>query len=196
METKRTSFGTAGLVVGIIGVSLSFIPIINNAAFILGILAVIFGIITFIKKGSTGKAIIALICGILAVVITLAAQASAAKALDDLGKSLDDALGDHTEEILGTSVDVSFGILTVEGDYFQTAKLPVTVKNLTDEKKSFSIKIEAVDGSGNRIDDDMIFVSDLGAGQSQTKDAFTLVMDETLEKLKTAKFRVVEISMY
>jgi hypothetical protein len=36
MEKEKTGFATAALVLGIIGVVLSFIPIINNAAFVLG----------------------------------------------------------------------------------------------------------------------------------------------------------------
>ena len=33
MENKKSGLATAGLVLGIIGICLSFIPIINNAAF-------------------------------------------------------------------------------------------------------------------------------------------------------------------
>lgn len=50
-QTKNHSgFGTAALVLGIIGAVLSFIPIINNVAFFLGILAVAFAIVCFAKK--------------------------------------------------------------------------------------------------------------------------------------------------
>ena len=44
IETKKSGFATAGLVLGIIGICLSFIPILNNASFFLGVLAVIFGL--------------------------------------------------------------------------------------------------------------------------------------------------------
>ena len=57
IETKKSGFATAGLVLGIIGICLSFIPILNNASFFLGVLAVIFGLISLIKKASKGKAI-------------------------------------------------------------------------------------------------------------------------------------------
>ena len=50
VENKKSGLATAGLVLGIIGICLSFIPILNNASFFLGILAVIFGIIPLIKK--------------------------------------------------------------------------------------------------------------------------------------------------
>ncbi len=189
-QTKKTAFGTVGLVVGIVGICLSFIPIINNAAFVLGALAVIFGIVTFCKKGSKGKAIAALILGILAIVITLTMQEKASQALENLG-------GDNTQELIGTSIDVSFGEFVIEDSGFvKTAKLPVTVKNLTDEKKSFSITVESVDENGNRIEDDTIYLNDLGAGQSQTKEAFTLLSEEKINSIANSKFKVVEISMY
>ena len=64
LKEKRSGFATAALVLGIIGICLSFIPILNNASFFLGILAVIFAIVALIKKASKGKAIAGLILGI------------------------------------------------------------------------------------------------------------------------------------
>lgn len=45
MENNKSGLSVAAMVLGIIGIALSFIPIINNAAFVLGILAFIFGLI-------------------------------------------------------------------------------------------------------------------------------------------------------
>lgn len=86
-ETKKSGFATVSLVTGIVGISLSFIPILNNASFVLGILAVIFGIIPLVKKASKGKAIAALILGVLSIVITLSLQSSWSKALDETSKN-------------------------------------------------------------------------------------------------------------
>ena len=52
---KKSGLATAGLVLGIVGICLSFIPILNNASFFLGILALIFGIISLVKKTSKGN---------------------------------------------------------------------------------------------------------------------------------------------
>lgn len=208
VKKEKTGFGTAGLVLGIIGIVLSFIPIINNIAFFLGALAIIFAIICFIKKKSIGVAITAIILGILSVVITLTMQAAALKVIDDVSKSIDDATsslsnslddmtGDNTEKILNNNLDVSFGKFEiVKDDFFDNYKLPVTVKNKGTENKSFSIKIEAVDSNGTRLDDDTIYVDSLNAGQSQNLEAFTLITSETAEKLATAEFKVLEVSMY
>ena len=49
-EEKKTGFSVAAMVLGIIGICLSFIPIINNVSFILGVLSVIFAIVSLVKK--------------------------------------------------------------------------------------------------------------------------------------------------
>ncbi len=197
-KQKRSGFATAALILGIIGICLSFIPILNNASFFLGILGVIFAIISLVKKASKGKAIAGLILGILSVVITLSLQSSWAESLDEVSNDLDNAAGNNTEEILGRDVDVSIG--TFEGNLDEyglvDSKLTVTVTNKTSETKSFSIQIEAVDASGSRITTDYINADSLGANQSQDFDIFTYVSSEDLEAMQSATFNVVEISMY
>lgn len=197
-KQKRSGFATVALILGIIGICLSFIPILNNASFFLGILGVIFAIISLVKKASKGKAIAGLILGILSVVITLSLQSSWAESLDEVSNDLDNAAGNNTEEILGRDVDVSIG--TFEGNLDEyglvDSKLTVTVTNKTSETKSFSIQIEAVDTSGSRITTDYINANSLGANQSQDFDIFTYVSSEDLEVMQSATFNVVEVSMY
>ena len=88
-EKKKSGFGTAGMVLGIIGICLSAIPIINNIAFILGILASIFGFVSLSKQASKGQAVAGLVLGILSVVITVNSQAALSGALNELGNELD-----------------------------------------------------------------------------------------------------------
>ena len=99
-ETKRSGFGTASLVLGIIGICTSFIPIINNLSFIMGILAFIFAIVSLVKKAGKGKAIAGLILGVLAVVITLSSQKTLSDTLDTVSNSIDQATGGNTEQVL------------------------------------------------------------------------------------------------
>lgn len=81
---KKSGLATAGMVLGIIGAVLAFIPIINNIAFVLGVLAIIFGGIALAKGASKGKAIAGLVLGIVSIVITLMMQQAASDALDEL----------------------------------------------------------------------------------------------------------------
>ncbi len=198
LKEKRSGFATAGLVLGIIGICLSFIPILNNASFFLGILAVIFAIVSLIKKASKGKAIAGLILGILSIAITLSLQSSWAESLDKVSNDLDNAAGNNTEEILDKDVDVSIGNFEGSlGEYgLVDSKLTVTVTNLTDDVKSFNIQVEAIDTSGSRIATDYITADSLGANQSQNFDIFTYVSSEDLEAMQNATFKVVEVSMY
>ena len=98
MEKKKSGLATAGLVLGIIGICLSFIPIVNNAAFVLGVLALVFGIVPLCKKASVGKAVAALILGVLSVAITLVMQASLSNAIDDAFDELNNELSSLTGE--------------------------------------------------------------------------------------------------
>lgn len=197
VENKKSGLATAGLVLGIIGICLSFIPILNNASFFLGILAVIFGIIPLIKKASKGKAIAALILGILSIVITLSLQSSWSESLDKVSEDLDNASGENTEEVL-KNVDVNMGTFEVTTDEygFSETKLVVNVTNNASEKKSYNIEIEAVATDGSRIDTDYIYANDLGAGQSQEFEIFTYVDDADLEAMQSATFKIIEASMY
>lgn len=196
-EEKKTGFSVASMVLGIIGICLSFIPIINNVSFILGVLSVIFAIVSLVKKSGKAKAIVGLILGILSVVITLSLQNSWSKSLDDVGKDLDNMTGDNTEEILKKDVDVNIGKLNVTTDEYgySDSELVVTVTNKSKEKKSFTIHIEAVDNTGKRIDDDYVYANDLNSGQTQDFKIFTLVSSEKLEQMKSAEFKIIDVSM-
>jgi archaellum component FlaG (FlaF/FlaG flagellin family) len=197
MENKKSGLATAGLVLGIIGICLSFIPIINNAAFFLGVLAIIFGIIPLIKKKSKGKAISALVLGILSIIITLSLQSSWAASLDEISNDLDTMTGDNTEEVL-KNLDINYGTFEIVTDEygFTETKLTVTITNKTNERKSFNLDIEAVTTEGSRIEIDYIYATDLAAGQSQSFDIFEYIEDDKLEIMKSATFNIVEASMY
>lgn len=197
-STKKSGLATAGMVLGIIGIVLSFIPIINNVAFFLGILALIFGIIGLVKKTSKGKAIAGIVLGILSIVITLTMQSAVSDAIDETSKELDKVLGNSTEEVLKNDVNVTLGDLKItKGSYGITdTKMIVTVKNITNEKKSYSFHIEAVDSAGKRIDEDYVYANDLAAGQTQDFEVFTYIEDSKLDAMSSATFKIVEASAY
>lgn len=201
-ETNKSGFGTASLVLGIIGVCTSFVPIINNLSFILGLIAVIFGIVSLIKKASKGIAIAGIIIAIFAMIITINSQKQLGESIDtavnDFNNTIGTIAGDKTEEILANNVDVTLGDFSVKkGSYGITeTELPVTVKNKTSETKSFSIQVEAVSSDGSRISTDYIYANNLTAGQSQKFKVFEYVESEKLEQIKTATFNIVEVSMY
>lgn len=198
MEKKKSGFGTASLVLGIIGVCTSFIPIVNNMSFVFGLIGAIFAIISLIKKASKGQAVAGIILCILAMVITLSAQKALGEGLNEVSSNLDKATGNGTEEILANDVDVQLGNFeATRGEYGLTeTKLTVRVTNKTNNKKSFSFHIEAVDSNGSRINEDYIYANDLGSGQSQNFDIFTLVTSDKIDMMKNATFKIVEASMY
>ncbi len=201
MMPKKSGLVTTGLILGIIGAATAFIPIINNASFVLGILALIFGGIGLAKKQPIGKSVTALVLGVLAIVITLVMQMAVLNAVDESLDELDESLsmmnGERTDDVLRDSLSVTIGkFQVIEDEYWDETKLEVTLKNKSGKKMSFNVTIEAEDEDGNRLDVDYIYVSDLGAGQSQKFDLFTLVTSDKIADYKTATFRVVEASAY
>lgn len=201
-SNKKSGLATSGLVLGIVGICLSFIPILNNASFFLGVLAVIFGIICLAKKTGKNKAIASLILGILSIIITLSLQSAWSSALNEVGKELEDTgkdlTGENTETILQKDVDIKLGSFETSTDEYglTETKLIVNVTNKSDINQSYNIQIEAVDASGTRIEDDSVYVNSLGAGQSQEFKAFEFVSSEKVESLKSATFKIVEISKF
>ncbi len=87
-QKEKSGLATAGMALGIIGICLSIIPIINNIAFILALLGLVFGIIGIVqtkngRKSGKGKAIAAVILAVLTIVLVLASQKLFSDALDD-----------------------------------------------------------------------------------------------------------------
>lgn len=204
---KRNSALTiVGLVLAIIALTTSWVPIINNLAFALGAAALIMGVMGIVsaKKGKTANGKMAVAVVVIAVIscaLVLQTQSHYAKVLDDasnkFNKSMDNSTGKNTEELQKTSLDVKLGKLVVKRDkYFTETKLPVTLKNKTQEKASFSVRIEAVDASGKRITDDTIYANDLGAGQSVDMDAFKYIESDKIPEIEKATIKVVSVSKY
>lgn len=198
MEKKKSGFGTASLVLGIIGVCTSFIPIINNVSFVLGLIGAIFAIISLIRKASKGQAIAGVVLCVLAIVITINSQKALSDSLNEVSADLNKATGASTEEVLKNDANVELGKFKVTKDSYgiTDTKLTVKVTNKTSEKKSFNFHIEAVDANGVRINEDYVYANDLGAGQSQNFDIFTLVTSDKVDAMKKATFKIVEASMY
>lgn len=211
VKNKNSGLAIAGFVIAIIGLLLSALPIINNFAFILGVLGLIFAIISLVKArkndAKKGMAIAAAILSVLTIGVVLITQQIYSKAVNEASKSLqetsqqlDDQLkkstGEATEELLKNDVEVTLGQFQATTDEYglATTNLPVTVKNKNSQEKTYSIQIEAVDASGNRIADDTIYVNNLGSGQSQELKAFQFVQSDVLESVKTASFKIKTVT--
>ena len=200
---KNTSgLAIAGLVLGIIALSTSFIPIVNNASFIFGIIGLILGIAGLFRSNKKVMPVVAIILCIISMVITLALQKEWTdklnKVSDDLNKSVDNSTGKNTDEILANYIDVNLGNLEVTKDKYGlvTSKLTASVTNKDTEKKSYSITIEALDASGSRIMIDYIYANDLDVNQSANYDIFKSISSDQVDSMKNATFKVSEVSMY
>lgn len=209
-RTERTSgLAIAGMIVAVLALMGSWVPILNNVSFVLAVIALIFGVFGLIairkgKKVGQGLAVATIILSLITCGVVLATQAFYGKVADEVSTSVDESVndfnGNNTEKLLQTSVDVTLGSFVfdpgVEAAYSfdDTTELPVTIKNKSAEKSSYMVKIEAVDASGARVAEDTVYVSDLAAGQSQSEKAFRYVDSSKLDALKSATFKILEVS--
>ena len=188
-EQKKSGLATAALVLGIVGISLSFIPFIGVASLVLGVLGIVFGIIALRRNLSLPKSIVGLSLASIGLVIALLIQiiffAALGVALDELQTS------DWQDEL---SVEIGeFEVINTR--YLDDTKLTVTVRNKTDERISVYIEIEAIDKNGYRLDSDFQYIDNLGAGNSERVDFFTYVDEDILDDMKNATFEIVEVEI-
>ena len=205
MEEKSTEVreksSNAGFILSIIAIATSFIPIINNGSFVLGVIAIILAILGIIKKQKRGKHIFTIILAILAICITISIQNTILNAFKEAEKgfnhAVDNAQGKNTQDILKNNLDINFGkFKAVDKGYgIMDTELEVQVKNKANEQKGYTIEIEAVDASNNRIASDTIFANGLAANQSQKFKLFKFVESDKIQQLKKATFKVVKVSI-
>jgi hypothetical protein len=206
---RKSGLAIAGFIISILAILGSAIPIINNVSFFFAVVSLVFGIVGLIaiKKGKRvgqGLAIATIILSVLTVIIVLATQSFYGKVANDVSESVAESVkdydGSNTDKLLKNNVDVTLGTFVfnpgAEADYTydDTTELPVTIKNKSSEKSSYTVKIEAVDTAGTRIAEDTIYVSDLNPGQSVSEKAFKYVEEGKLEAVKAATFKILEVS--
>ena len=174
-NNEKSGLATAGMVLGIIAVLLSFIPIINNVAFVLGVLALIFGAIPLFKKKSVGKSIAGVVMGILSIAITLMMQQAFSDALDEVidgGSVQQSEASQDAEEVaeFGTSEPITFDGATVtvtnvernwdpqdgyttpsEGSEY--VRVQVEIKNDSDKRISYNTFDWKIQNSNGQITD-------------------------------------------
>lgn len=199
----------AGFIIAILAILGSWVPILNNVSFFFAIVSLILGVIGLIgirkgKRVGQGLAVATIILSVLTFVVVLATQSFFGKVADEVSNSINESVSDfdgtNTDKLLETSVDVTIGDFVfdpgteAEYSYDDKMELPVTVKNKSSEKASYSVQIEAVDAEGNRIAEETIYVSDLNPGQAVSEKAFEYVEESKLEALKTAEFKILKVT--
>ena len=206
---RKSGLAIAGFIIAILAILGSAVPILNNVSFFFGVIALALGVsgLMAIKKGKRvgqGLAVATIILSVVTFVVVLATQSFYGKVANDVGNSVNESVNDfngtNTEKLLATSVDVTLGTFVfntgAEADYTydDTTELPVTIKNKSSEKASFTVKIEAVDANGIRVAEDTLYATDLNAGQSMSEKAFQYVESSKLEAVKAATFKILEVS--
>lgn len=208
------------LVLGIVGISLSFIPFIGLASLVLGVLGIVFGIIALRRNLSLPKSIVGLSLASVGLAIALLIQTICLVAVGAALREIeveeetrfDQSSFAETKKTNEGYSDTTFQPQTkpwesklsieigefevVDNQYLDETKLTVTVRNKTDERISAYIKIEAIDKNGYRLEYDWNYINDLGAGNRERVDFFTFVDEDILDDMKNATFEIVEVNIY
>ena len=209
VDCKESIFSVSGFILGIISIVIAFVPFLNYLAIVSGILSIIFGIMGIGQEGRKKVACVGIILSILSIIITYIIInykndfiiGNIYNVSNELNESYNNE-NNNSEDVLKNQVDVILGDfeITSEVDDFEmmnnTSKLPVTLKNKSNEIKSFNVTIEAVDEEGNRITEEQVYVEKLRPNQSYETEAFNYASDEMAEKLENAKFVVLDASSY
>ncbi|KAA0093650.1 hypothetical protein CIW49_26750 [Mycolicibacterium sp. P1-18] len=136
-------------------------------------------------------------CVAAPILLAVGAYAFVAKTSSDLGSTLESMSGGQTQQILDEDLDVTLGAFDMDtSEYSSRGTLPVTVKNKGDKRATFTVRIEAVTDSGERITDASVFANDLGPGQSYTDDLSFFVDDDKKRDLSHATFHIVSVSKF
>lgn len=116
--------------------------------------------------------------------------------VSEFKNNYDDAVNDNDITIDRTDdVEIKLEQFKInDSDSENHTLLEVYIKNLDDETKTFVITIEAVDESGKVIEKNTVTASNLGAQQTTKINAFTVVNPDNIESLKTAQFKVSNIT--
>jgi hypothetical protein len=93
----KTVAGVVGLIVGLIGLMLSWVPIVNTVGFFFALISGILGVVGLVATRSSGKrsarwtAVAALVLTALTIAIVIATQAFYGKVVGDVGKAIESA---------------------------------------------------------------------------------------------------------
>lgn len=88
---QKKGLGVAAMVVGIVAISISWIPLLGLLSFILGPVAVVLGIIAFLKRWGRGQAITGIITGALGTVIVFIGFMMFGYLVDDFDRAMSEA---------------------------------------------------------------------------------------------------------
>ena len=101
-----------------------------------------------------------------------------------------------TKKIMDEYINIEVGELEeVEDEHGKNSAIPITVKNVSEEKMTVAIEVVALDGDGNPLDVASLYAEGIEPGQSYLFRAFELSALSD-EQLRQAKYEVHKAYTY
>jgi len=184
VTAPSNGLATAGMVLGIIGTIMAFIPVIGIAGALLGGLGFVLGVFGFLaslKRGvGKGKAIAALVLGIASVIVFIVISAATVAAVDSVSKSVDKSIKDTSDTTRGTDVsnadelkDAKLGAVKKDELGMMTAKVTVTNNSKNASSYIGTVIFESADGK-TQFGTGAILIDSLEPGQTKVDEAMML----------------------
>ncbi|MDI3408156.1 DUF4190 domain-containing protein [Streptomyces cavernicola] len=194
----------AGLVLGIIGLVVSLIPVLNVVVWPLAILAVIFGGVGLARSSKVGKgkgaAITGLVTGILSVIMFFVINAAFVGAVDEAAKNIDKDIqreqqSQEADNRRAADKDVEITSCAVKDTEFGGQELDVSLKvtNNGDDRASYFIEGEVTDQDGNQVTTINSVVSDLNHGSSKKENSVALAFGDDLKGVTKTTCKILDV---
>jgi len=148
---KGSGLAVASMVLGIIGLVLSWVPIINNAAAVLALVGLGLGIPALLRArrgthAGTGLAITGLVTSVLALVIVVATQLFFLKVIDEVENGLEESISESQAPFAAPSAPAEAGA----GE--QAATAPETIPlGVPAQVGDYQVSVDSVLLDGNAI---------------------------------------------
>lgn len=120
--------------------------------------------------------------------------AKIADKLDNIDEKIDQCK-EILEDTLKNDYKLTIGDFKIEeGRYYSDYELPIKITNKSNYKIKFYVKIKAVSKDGTLLGNDYFYSDLLDPGESDDATLFDYGFSSKLDKMKEAKFEVVEVS--
>ncbi|MEU9110584.1 DUF4190 domain-containing protein [Streptomyces sp. NPDC048483] len=195
---------TAGMVLGIIALVVSFIPVLNVVVWPLAIIGLVLGSIGLAKSGKTGKGkgpgITALATSLASIIMFFVINAAFVNEVD---KAVDGARKDikheqkqgQVENKRAATEDVKITTCAIKPDGLGGRELDVKllVTNNGKDRAGYSIEGEAVDQNGDQITTIDAYVSDLNHGAKKRENDAAFAMDDDLKDVTKVTCKILDV---
>ncbi len=177
-QAPRSVTAIVALVLGVIALSSSWVPIINNLSFVFALVGVVFAVVGLVgtlrgKKSGRGLAIASTVVNVVAVAIVLATQSAYSAAIDETSDETSVAAPAAGETTSAESADkYSIDGEELTGDAYSCKISGVYTNKVGKDLNYVQVSYNLFDADGNQIGTALANTNNLADGGTWKFEAF------------------------